>query len=331
MTTIHELRTPALLLDRDAFEHNLVTLSRELPGARLRPHVKAHKCTSLAKRQRMIGHHNFTCATAREAIGLAAAGLGEDLLIANEIMDLELLRDLVKLDARITLAVDSEPTIACAAKAGIREVLIDVNVGLPRCGVSPKEAGALGDRARAAGLEVRGVMGYEGHCVGLPDRSERKRLCDEAMEKLLLAYRDVGGDIISAGGTGTYDMNRAATEIQAGSYVLMDSAYYELGLPLKQSLFLWSTVLSVSPKFAVCDAGLKSLGMDHGKPEIENGTVMFCSDEHVTFEPSVTLKPGDRVRLAPAHCDPTVAYHERMHLVAGDEVLESWEIDLRGW
>ena len=331
MTTIHELRTPALLLDRDALEHNLVTLSRALPGDRLRPHVKAHKCTALAKRQRKLGHHNFTCATAREAMGLAEAGLGEDILIANEILDLEALRELVKLDARITIAVDSPETVAAAAKAGLREVLVDVNVGLPRCGVAPEEAGALADRARAAGLEVRGVMGYEGHCVGNPDREERKRLCDEAMEKLLVAFDAVGGDVISAGGTGTYDLNRTATEIQAGSYALMDSAYYRLGLPLQQSLFLWSTIVSVSPTFAVCDSGLKSLGMDHGNPEIENGKVLFCSDEHVTFQPSKPAVPGQRVRLAPAHCDPTMAYHERIHLVSGEEVLETWSIDLRGW
>jgi len=89
----------------------------------------------------------------------------------------------------------------------------------------------------------------------------------------------------------------------------------------------------VSPKWAVCDAGLKSLGMDHGNPTIEGATVWFCSDEHVTFDPGQlgALRPGDHVRVLPAHVDPTMALHEQAYLVDGDDVLEVWPIDLRGW
>src|SRR5690606_13479943 len=159
-----------------------------------------------------------------------------------------------------------------------------------------------------------------------------------AMAKLAAAHAQVGGAVVSAGGTGTYDLNDLATEIQAGSYSLMDTAYAQLGLPFRPALAVWSTVVSVSPGWAVCDAGLKSLGMDHGNPTIEGAKVWFCSDEHVTFAPDpearggpLRPKVGDRVRVWPAHVDPTVAYHERLHLVAGDTVLERWEIDLRGW
>jgi D-serine deaminase-like pyridoxal phosphate-dependent protein len=331
MPTVHELATPALVVERDALEHNLVTLARALPRERLRPHVKAHKCIALARRQQLLGHRGFTCATPRELVGLAEAGLGDDLLLANEVVDPDRLRQLARLDARVTVAIDSEATAAAAAAAGLVEVLIDVNVGLPRCGCAPEAAGALADRARALGLEVRGVMGYEGHCVGIPDRAKREELCNRAMDMLLAAHRDVGGSVISAGGTGTYDCNRAATEIQAGSYVLMDTAYQKLELPLRQALHVIATVISVSDGFSICDAGLKSLGMDHGNPEIENGEVLFCSDEHITFKPQRPLRVGERVRVVPAHCDPTVAYHERLHLIDGERVLESWEVDLRGW
>ena len=119
------------------------------------------------------------------------------------------------------------------------------------------------------------------------------------MELLLAAHRDVGGDVISAGGTGTYDINTWANEIQAGSYALMDTAYGKLGLPFVQALWVWSTVISVSPAYAVADCGLKSLGMDHGNPTVENGAVWFCSDEHTTFGPEQPLQVGDRVRVAP--------------------------------
>lgn len=260
---------------------------------------------------------------------MAAAGLGEDLLLANEVVDA---RRLGRLECRVTVAVDSPQTIQAAAEGGVREVLIDVNVGLPRCGCRPEDAGSLAELARARGLTVRGVMGYEGHVVGREDRSAREEMTAESMSLLLQAHRAVGGDVISAGGTGTYDINTWATEIQAGSYALMDTAYGKLGLPFQQALSVLATVISVSREgYAVANCGLKALGMDHGKPSIEGATVMIVSDEHITFVPESSLSVGDLVRVLPAHVDPTVAYHERMHLVGGDEVLETWDVDMRGW
>jgi D-serine deaminase-like pyridoxal phosphate-dependent protein len=326
---IHDLQTPALLADADALEHNLKTMAAAVPGPRLRPHVKAHKCTALAKMQARAGHKSFTCATIREIEGMAAAGLGDDLLLANEVLDA---RRLVAVKARVTVAVDSAPTILAAAEAGVREVLIDINVGLPRCGCAPGDAGRLADLARGKGLKVRGVMGYEGHVVGLDDRTTREKLTADAMGLLLKGHRAAGGDIISAGGTGTYDINVWANEIQAGSYVLMDTAYAKLGLPFRQGLTVLATVISVSSSYAVGDCGLKALGMDHGNPSIDGGhQVLFVSDEHITFVPSSPMKPGDRIRVMPAHIDPTMAYHERIHLVRGEQILETWPIDLRGW
>jgi D-serine deaminase-like pyridoxal phosphate-dependent protein len=328
MRTVYDLQTPALLVEGEALDHNLAVMAAALPGRRMRPHVKAHKCTALARRQAVIGHRTFTCATVREVEGMAAAGLGDDLLLANEVVDA---RRLGRLDARVTVAVDSEETIAAAAVGGVREVTIDVNVGLPRCGCQPEDAGRLADRARSQGLSVRGVMGYEGHVVGLEDRATRARLTGEAMHLLLAAHAQVGGEMISAGGTGTYDCNTWANEIQAGSYLLMDTAYAKLGLPFRQALCLLATVISVSRAYAVADCGLKALGMDHGNPTIGDGQVLFCSDEHLTFVPERTVKVGDRIRVWPAHIDPTVAYHERMYLVSGDEVVDSYLVDLRGW
>ena len=174
-------------------------------------------------------------------------------------------------------------------------------------------------------------MGYEGHVVGLADRDERIAQVGVAMTMLAQAHELVGGELMSAGGTGTYDINTWATEIQAGSYALMDTAYAQLNLPFKQALFVESTVISISDGYAVADCGLKSLGMDHGNPTIEDRTVWFCSDEHITFSPTDGLAVGDRIRVTPAHVDPTIAYHERMWLVDGYAVLDEWAVDLRGW
>jgi D-serine deaminase-like pyridoxal phosphate-dependent protein len=277
------------------------------------------------------GHRTFTCATPREMVGMAKAGLGEDLLLANEAVDADRLASLAALDARVTIAVDSEATIDAAAHAGLREVVIDVFVGMPRCGCAPDRAGRLADHARARDLTVRGVMGYEGHVVGVADRATREEQTEAAMQLLLDAHADVGGELVSGGGTGTYDINTWATEIQAGSYALMDTAYGHLDLPFHQALSIVATVISVSDGWAVADCGLKALGMDHGDPTVIGHTVWYCSDEHVTFGPGQPVAVGDQVRIWPAHIDPTVAYHERMHLTRGDEVVDTWAVDLRGW
>ena len=329
ITKVADLPTPALIVDAQALEDNIAAMATALPGDRLRPHVKAHKCTSLARLQEQAGHRNFTCATIRECEGMAAAGLGHDLLLGNEVLDARRIGALVAAGARVTVAVDSPQTIEAAAAGGVREVLIDVNVGLPRCGCAPGDAGRLADLARQRGLQVRGAMGYEGHVVGLEDGGERERQCRASMELLVAAHAEVGGELVSAGGTGTYAINTWANEIQAGSYALMDVAYGRLGLPFRQAVFVLATVVSSPPEWSVADAGLKTVGMDHGNPEIEGETVWFCSDEHTTFSPPVAV--GEKVRLIPGHVDPTMAYHERLYLCSGDDVVDIWPVDLRGW
>jgi D-serine deaminase-like pyridoxal phosphate-dependent protein len=328
----YDLTTPALVVDDGAFRHNLDTMTAALPGGKLRPHVKAHKCTAIARRQYVNGHRSFTCATLREVEVMADRGLGDDLLLANEVLGARRLDRLVDAGSRITLVVDSPETVAAAAASAVREVLIDVRVGLMRCGVEPGEAGGLADLARSRGLEVRGVMGYEGQLMLVADRDERRRATESAMAGLLAAAADVGGDLVSGGGTGTYAENTWVDEVQAGSYALMDTAYAGLGLPFRQALFVLGTVISVSRTWAVADVGLKALGMDHGLPAIDGAEVVFCSDEHVTFTPADRrFAVGDHVLVHPAHVDPTVALHERMHLVDGARVLETWPVDMRGW
>ena len=336
---VHDLPTPALVVDAAALDHNIDTMAAVRPGAALRPHVKAFKSTAMARHLAdRGGHRTFCCATLKEMEGMAAAGLGEDLLLANETLDADRLATLVRRgDAHVTVAVDSPETVEVAAQAGA-DVLVDVDVGLPRCGCLPEEAGRIADLARARGLEVRGVMGYEGHVVANPDRSRRSGLVEECMALLRRAHDDVGGDITSAGGTGTYDLHHWAREVQAGSYLLMDTHYARLDLPFRQALQLMVTVTSTSPTkgWGVVDAGLKALGMDHGNPDLPGWNVFFCSDEHTTFLPAPdgdTGLPtvGSRLWLVPAHVDPTVAYHERLYVTDGDDVIETWDVDLRNW
>jgi D-serine deaminase-like pyridoxal phosphate-dependent protein len=183
-------------------------------------------------------------------------------------------------------------------------------------------------------MTVRGVMGYEGHLMMEPQETKAEKVA-ASMATLLDAHREVGGDVISGGGTGTYAVNEWVTELQAGSFALMDTDYGSLDSPFRQALTVLGTVIAVNRDgWAVADVGLKAIAMDHGKPTIEGSRVWFVSDEHTTFSatddgplPAV----GDRVRIVPAHVDPTIAKHERMHLVRGDEVIDDWPVDLRHW
>jgi D-serine deaminase-like pyridoxal phosphate-dependent protein len=373
MTRIVDLPTPALIVDRQKFDANVATMAGVRPGLTLRPHIKAHKSTALAHQLAAVGHTAFTCATPREVIGMVRAGLGSDLLLANETVDVQRLQAMAELQdtARITVAIDSETTATLAAKCGIKDVLIDVNVGMPRCGVSPERASALAAFAVSLGLNVRGVMGYEGHLMAVTNRDEQRAKVRSAMELLVQCFDEVrlqSGDdctIISAGGTGTFDLYDPSdpilarvNEVQAGSYALMDSHYGALDLPFQQALYVVGTVISVSDGWAVIDVGLKSLGMDHGNPTIAGASVWFCSDEHITFSmrdgqslPSI----GSRVLVQPAHIDPTIALHEVMHVVdqiemgeaatdgkvidgkvtdgqvTDGQVIDTWPVNLRHW
>lgn len=336
---IYDLPTPAVVIDIAALRRNIATMADVHPGRRLRPHIKAHKCTGLAAELEAVGHTAFTCATPREILGMVAAGVGTDLLLANETVDPGRLAALADAQdsALITVAIDSFETLDAAHKAGIKNVLIDVNVGLPRCGCDVKDAGRLADSARVRGMTVRGVMGYEGHLMMVMDREEKRDRVHQAMSVLATAHDDVGGDIVSAGGTGTYDMFAGTTvnEVQAGSYALMDSQYAQLGHPFVQAMWVVGTVISSNDKWSVIDVGLKSLGMDHGNPTVDNHNIWFCSDEHLTISPNegtARFNVGDRAFVTPAHIDPTMAMHEVAYVANQyGEVLAEWPIDLRGW
>ena len=332
------MTTPALVADRGVFDRNVATMSARHPGVSLRPHVKAFKSTALAAELAAAGHRTFCCATLREAEGLADAGLGDDVLLANETVDSARLLGLAsRPDLRLTVAVDSDATLDAARAGGVREVLVDVNVGLPRCGCDVTDAGRLAGAARAAGITVRGVMGYEGHCQHQVDPDKRAASTAKAMAILASAHADVGGDVVSGGGTGTFALNTTVNEVQAGSYVFMDLDYARLAdLPFAIGLFVVATCISVSREWYVLDAGLKAFGMDSGPPAARDpadGEVWYCSDEHTTMRPGEhDVAVGDRVWLVPGHVDPTVARHEAIWVVGGEgEVLDRWPVDLRGW
>jgi D-serine deaminase-like pyridoxal phosphate-dependent protein len=342
---ISQVPTPALCVELDTFERNLDRMHsffRDLP-CNVRPHVKAHKTPAIARLQQEAGGVGFCCATVSEAEVFAAHGF-DDLLIANEVCDPNKVDRLADLSKRVTLtvAVDSRRAADLLAGTDLR-VLIDVNVGLPRCGVPPEGAAELARVATRAGLRVVGVMGYEGHATAIEDVAKRADVARASMGILIgvaeaLRAESYDISIVSAGSTLTYDVTGTidgVTEVQVGSYALMDTEFSKSS-PFEEALRCLCTVVSVNDNIAVLDAGLKTLTIDHGNPKLPADVpadVLFLSDEHTTLitKDGWTAQPGDRVWLRPSHVDPTVNLHDELYAFRGEEVVEVWPVSARGY
>jgi D-serine deaminase-like pyridoxal phosphate-dependent protein len=342
---ISQVPTPALFVDLDVFERNLERMHsffKDLP-CDVRPHVKAHKTPAIARLQQEAGCIGFCCATVSEAEVFSAHGF-EDLLIANEVCDPVKIDRLVALSKRVTLtvAVDSRRAADLLAGTDLR-VLLDINVGLPRCGVPPAEAPELARVATRNGLHVVGVMGYEGHATAIEDVAKRAEVARRSMDILLGVVDALRADaydisIVSAGSTLTYDVTGTIdgiTEVQVGSYALMDTEFSKSS-PFEEALRCRATVVSVHDNIAVLDAGLKTLTIDHGNPKLPDDVcadVLFLSDEHTTLvtKDGWNFQPGDRVWVRPSHVDPTVNLHDQLYAYRGEDVVEVWPVAARGY
>ncbi len=349
--SVAELDTPALIVDLDALEANIATMAgvcREA-GVDWRPHVKASKAPDLARKLVAGGAAAITCAKVSEAEVMADGGL-DDVLIANEIVGPTKVARLVQLAgrARVCVAADSEANLReishASESAGVEvEVLVDVDVGLHRAGVRPAEAPALAQLAcELPGLGFRGLMGYEGHVMGISDPEEKERACEAAADLLeeareLVEAAGFAVGVTSGGGTGNYRIAVGLgriTELQAGGGVLMDRAYREqMGVKdHAQALFVQTQVVSAAaPGRAVGDVGWKATGMHTGLPLVndrEGVGVRSLNAEHCNFtlDDGVTLTPGERLLLVPHYSDSTVLLHRQMHAVRGGVVEEVWPV-----
>ena len=253
--------TPVLLVDLDALEYNIARLAEHFRtvGKNLRPHTKSHKTPAIAHLQLSAGAQGITCAKVGEAEVMADAGI-QDILIANEVVGRRKIERLMALAARcdIMVAVDDPQNLADLNEAAhaykvCPRVLVEVNIGHNRCGVAPA---TVVDLARAASqaphLRFCGLMGYEGHIIDLEDKAPATVVPPPCLQRLVDARDDVesaGLDcpICSASGTGDYYVSTSydgITEVQAGSYALMDAAYAKLDLGFKNALSVLTTVTS---------------------------------------------------------------------------------------
>jgi D-serine deaminase-like pyridoxal phosphate-dependent protein len=349
-----EVATPALLLDLPVARRNIETMAakfRELP-AELRPHIKVHKSPQLAQMQIEAGAIGVACATAWETLVMSEAGV-EDVLLANQVTHPDKVRalSLAARDHRITVAVDDERNVddldSAAGRAGSQlEVLIELDVGMGRCGVrTQEEAFTLVSRiADKANLHFRGMQGYEGHCMLEPDRDVRVAEAEIANDKLVkavdhLAKHGYPSADVSAGGTGTYFItgaNPRITEVQAGSYALMDCFHGNLvpgGFEIAMTVL--GTVISRQGNTVVLDAGRKSIGIDFVTPPLRahpQGDVRYYAEEHclVDFPGSPPLDLGDRAELIAGYGPTTVNLHDVFHVLEDDLVVDIWPVIPRG-
>ncbi|HZQ60286.1 MAG TPA: DSD1 family PLP-dependent enzyme [Casimicrobiaceae bacterium] len=360
--TLDEIDTPALLIDLDAFERNLARMSSfaSANGVRLRPHAKTHKCPTIARKQIAAGAVGQCCQKVGEAEALVRGGV-RDVLVSNQVVGEQKLRRLAALatEATLGLCFDAVEQVEAASRAATEAGVViggyvEIEVGMQRCGVAtPEAARDLALRIAAApGLAFVGLQAYHGTAQHLPTWEQRRA----AIERAAAAVRETVEWLRAAGlpppaitgaGTGTFRIEGTSglwTELQAGSYVFMDTEYARIGgedggsyREFEHSLFVLSTVMSTpAADRAIVDAGLKSYSAEkgppwvHGRPGLE---LTGVSDEHgkiIIGRDAQPLHLGDKVMLIPGHCDPTVNLHDWYVGVRNGRVETLWPITARG-
>ena len=359
---VEDIDTPALIVDLEAFDRNIAKMAAYSAqvGVGLRAHAKTHKSSEVARRQMAAGAVGQCVQKVGEAEVLAQAGI-PDILVSNQVAVPQKLDRLAALarGTRIGLCFDDPDQVMLASAAAVRagvelSGLVEIDVGMARCGVRPGKAAAeLALRvADAPGLRFEGLQAYHGKAQHLPTALEREaaiRSAVEAVQETREALGAVGltAKTVSGAGTGTFRLEAESgvyTELQAGSYAFMDAEYAAIADPhgrpyaeFEHSLFVLSGVISVAGgDWFVVDAGLKSYSGERGPPRVhgtQGWTFLGMSDEHGKIGVSGSARRpslGDKVALIPGHCDPTINLHDWYVGVRGGRVEEIWAIDARG-
>lgn len=362
---LSQVSTPALLIELDAFEHNIARMAAmaKQHGVALRPHAKAHKSVRIAEKQIAAGANGICCQKLSEAYPFVAAGIS-DIYISNEFvgpakvaMAMELARH-----ANLSVCVDHPAQVdalgSAAGVAGINlTVLVEVDIGQGRCGVATNNGLAvLVDAiARHRNLRFGGVQAFHGGIQHLASWDARRTAAAASADQVaryiqFLAARGISCPVVTGSGTGTVEFDVAGgvfTEIQPGSYIFMDAHYaaneWAANTMPRHSLFIAATVMSTAKiDLAVCDVGLKGIAVDSGLPLIKAGKygneLKFtrANDEHgvmqILTDANAVARDrlGEQVLLIPGHCDPTANLYDQYVCIRNDKVEDIWDIDARG-
>jgi D-serine deaminase-like pyridoxal phosphate-dependent protein len=342
------LESPQLLVDLDVVDANLRRMLANCP-VDVRVHFKSLKCAKLARHLASLGVRGFLCAKLNEAEVLADAGIA-DIFVANQIVGPAKLRRLAELArrAKMRVCVDDAGNVeemAHAAQVAGSEigVLVEVDIGMGRCGVAPGEATLALARhiAGHSGLRFLGLQGYDGHLQMVPDIDERRRKCLEGLDQLiatrrLLERHGMPVEVVTGAGTGTWEFvahHEGVTEIQPGSFVLMDCAYHAVRPEFGCALSILSTVISRRPGRYILDAGSKAISRDFGTPVIKGRPaerVVKLSEEHTIVDADQATSLGELREVLPAHCCATMNLHRQCVAVRGGRVEAVWPIEASG-
>jgi D-serine deaminase-like pyridoxal phosphate-dependent protein len=351
--SLAEIDTPALMLDRSASDRNLARMAgffRDRP-AKLRPHFKNHKCVTLAKRQMAAGAIGMTCAKLGEAEVLVAHGL-RDVLIANQIVGEEKTARLARLAARarIGVAVDHHEQAEAISRAAdavgaIVHVLVEVDIGMGRCGVPPGAPAVTLARRVAAlpGVSFAGLQAYEGHLVNVLDRAERSDRARAAMQlaidtRRLLEAEGIAVSCVSGCSSATYDSTgvmEGVDEVQAGTYATMDRQYHRLVEEFEIALSVQVRVISrPAANKAVLDVGVKGAGSEFGVPAIRDFPDVeiphFLAEEHVVVKNAPDWRIGQVLHLIPSHACTTCNLYREIIVHDDGRVVDIWPIEASG-
>jgi D-serine deaminase-like pyridoxal phosphate-dependent protein len=349
-TEIPDLPTPALLMDLHTMEANLLRMANFFRAAspRLRPHFKAHQVFSLARRQIGAGATGLTCARLDQAEALVEQGI-ENILIANEIAGANKIEHFVDLSRRapVIVAVDNPKAVSDMARLAGKwkpelNVLVDVDVRLGRCGVKPGEAAlALTKLVLERGLRFRGLMGYEGQ-VALPPGPEKERIVSQALKQLtdtkaILERERIPVEITSCGGTSDFSIAAKCagiTEIQAGSYLLMDKTYVPFAPEFEPALSILATVISKTPsERIVVDAGMRAMSGENGIPSVKGISGLRTKALHIEHsvieitDPAVCVEVGDKIEIWVHFLDQTLGLHDQLYGIKKGVVEEVLRIE----
>jgi len=350
---IEELDTPTLLLDRAASDRNLARMAgffRDRP-AKLRPHFKNHKCVTLAQRQMLAGAVGMTCAKLGEAEVLVDNGF-RDVLIANQVVGAVKVDRLTQLArrARISVAVDHMDQVEAISRAAVDaqavvRLLIEVDIGMGRCGLPSSEA--VLELARKLhgmpGVEFCGLQAYEGHLVNVIDRDLRRIQSRAAMglaveTRRLLERSGIPVTCVSGCSSATYDSTGildGVDEIQAGTYATMDRQYFRLAPEFEVALSILVRVISrPGPGKAVLDVGVKGAGAEFGVPGIRDYPEVvipfFLAEEHVVVNQTPEWSIGQPLHLIPSHACTTCNLYREIVAHENGVVVDVWPIEASG-
>jgi len=353
-----ELDTPCLVIDKNKLIDNINTMQKfaSAKSKHVRPHAKTHKCVEICQLQLDAGSIGISITKPSEAYELAKANI-RHLLITSPIVTkhkLATLAKIIKLAPETMIVVDSEANLAQLNQLGSElnlhiNLLVDIDAGIGRTGASFETAFDLALSVHShANTTLKGIQCYAGHFQHILDNKERKQASAALLNKAGKLKQDIESatglvNLIQSGsGTGTYEIDSdiaSVTEIQPGSYTVMDKEYFDIEYSsghFQPAMTLLTSVISANhTRHVTVDAGTKALYKEATHPQIISHDDLkyewhYFGDEHGKVSGEHLPDVGEMIEMIVPHCDPTINLHDKFYVVENDIVVDIWDIALRG-